>query len=266
LKTIFDIPGSSGGDYKVILLEIGEDHVNYAFLDKENNSIGKMMYFEFQEADLHSSIDVLLDEFSRAGIEKIVVCSAFPHSVLMPSQQKAEAGSLIGAIYEHSPDVVLKDDIPEWQVSNEYGIPVEIHERIWNDFPGVKYIHTYTCALRSYNGVDAPEQIAIHFSPRRFRVIVKKQGKLQLAQVYFYQTPLDVVYYLLKISSELELDQNYTHLVLSGLIEEDSAMYRQLHSFYTNLEFAAPSDLAMPDHGLPGHYFYSLNTLASCAS
>jgi hypothetical protein len=266
VKKIFDIPGSSGAPFNVLLLELGEDHVNYAFLDKENNSIGKMMYFEFQEADLHSSINSLLDEFSGAGIEKVVVCSAFPHSVFIPSSQRSEAGALLSAIYEHTSDVVLKDEIPQWQISNEYGLPVEIHETIWNSFPDVSYIHSYTCALKTYNGVDAPDQVALHFSPRRFRVIVKKEGKLQLAQVYTYQTPLDVVYYLLKICSELGLDQNQAVLVLSGLIEEDSAMYQQLHSYFTNIEFATPAGITMPDHGLPQHYFHSLNTLASCAS
>jgi hypothetical protein len=58
-----------------------------------------------------------------------------------------------------------------------------------------------------HHNPDAEDQIAIHFTTQQFRVLVKQGAQLQLAQTYAYKTPLDVVYYLLKICSELGLDQ-----------------------------------------------------------
>jgi len=96
--------------------------------------------------------------------------------------------------------------------------------------------------------------------------MVKKNKQLQLAQAYSYKTPLDVVYYLLKICYEFGLDQSEVFVILSGLIDQDSAMYSELHSYFLNLYFAQPPPYSVPENEYPHHYFTSLYNLAACVS
>ena len=101
---------------------------------------------------------------------------------------------------------------------------------------------------------------------QQFRVLVKKDHQVHLAQTYSYKSPLDVVYFLLKICYEFKLDQSSVFVILSGLIEKDSAMYRELHSYFVNLHFAEATSYELPQNELPHHYFTSLYNLAACAS
>jgi hypothetical protein len=89
---------------------------------------------------------------------------------------------------------------------------------------------------------------------------------VQLAQVYAYKTPLDVVYFLLKICYEFALDQSEVFLILSGLIDQDSAMYAELYNYFLNLHFAQAPLFSLPENDYPHHYFTSLYNLAACVS
>jgi hypothetical protein len=112
----------------------------------------------------------------------------------------------------------------------------------------------------------AADQIDLHFTTQDFRVLVKKDQHVLLAQTYQYKTPLDVVYYLLKISYEFDLDQSSTFLIVSGLIEKDSALYQELHNYFVQLHFAQATTYELPENSHPHYYFTSLYNLASCVS
>jgi hypothetical protein len=77
---------------------------------------------------------------------------------------------------------------------------------------------------------------------------------------------LDVVYYLLKICYELNLDQSETYVVVSGLIDKDSALYNELHNYFLNLHFAQAPSYSLPQNEHPHYYFTSLYNLAACVS
>ena len=93
-----------------------------------------------------------------------------------------------------------------------------------------------------------------------------KNGQLQLAQIYPFTAPLDVVYYLLMISAQYDLPQAETKLILSGLLDEASALYKELYQYYTQVEFAYHPDFSLPPTDYHQHYFSSILNLAACAS
>jgi hypothetical protein len=146
---------------------------------------------------------------------------------------------------------------------NLYAIPQTIYSLL-ERLPSKKIYNAFTPALKIYNGFVAEDQICVHFSINSFRVIVKKTQKVQLAQNYFYKSPLDVVYYLLKICYEFGLKQKELYLVLSGLVEADSALYKELHSYFENLHFAHAPLIDLPSDKHPHHFFTSLYNLAAC--
>jgi hypothetical protein len=120
--------------------------------------------------------------------------------------------------------------------------------------------------LKIYNGFVAPDQIDIHFNTEYFIVLVKKNKQAQLVQTYSYKTPLDVVYYLLKICYEFQIKQPEVFVIVSGLIDKDSNMYTELHNYFLNLHFAQAPSYSIPENDHPHHYFTSLYNLAACVS
>jgi hypothetical protein len=262
LNTLFDIQSEgTTGEAKTLILEIGPDYCAYAFMD-DNRSFTAVKYFTFDELDAEESVRRIISEIDQSA-EKTIVCSAFPYSIMMPLKQFKNDYSLIDVVYDQAAQHYLNDSIAEWQITNMYSLPSSIHELV-SRLPNVKYYHVYTPSLKVYNGFTADIQVSVHLTTQHFRVLVRKEGKILLIQTYFYKTPLDIVYYLLKIFSEFSLDQKETYVILSGLVEEDSAMYKELYSYFTNLHFAQPPGISLPANDHPHHFFTSLYNVAAC--
>jgi len=262
LKTLFSI-GEQCDHADALLFEIGDDHCCYALV--KENRFCEVKYLGFDTLEAENVLSDILDGI-REQPSKVVIGSAFAQALLVPQQLFKNDFSFSQVVYDLHGQELLHDNISEWQMVTAYSIPSAIYRQLLARFANAQFCHVYTPALKFYNGFVAEDQVDIHFSIQQFRVVVKKDNVVQLAQTYSYKTPLDVVYFLLKICYEFGLDQSHLFLIVSGLIDKDSVMYHELHHYFLNLHFAGPPSFEMPESNHPHYYFTSLYNLAACAS
>jgi hypothetical protein len=265
LNTVFSI-GSEDVKSDTLLLELGQDHCCYAYLDSHSKSFTLIRYVSLDEFESEEKLFQVLGGIGKNDFEKVVVCSAFAQALLVPQKYFSANLPLTTMMYDIIAHKELNDSIAEWQMVTSYSMPLSVYESILSRFNSVDFFHACTPSLKIYNGFVAADQVNIHFTTRFFRVIVKKNQQVQLAQTYSYRTPLDVAYYLLKICYEFRLEQSTVFLVLSGLIEQDSALYEELHNYFLNLHFAQAPTYTLPENQHPHYYFTSLYNLAACVS
>lgn len=265
MKIVFNI-GDATAVCDHLLLEIGDSYCCYALLKGEERAFQHIKYITFDELEAEEALSKLLGELVKENCGEAIVCSAFPQSFLSPNQGHKNDYILMDVIYDLPSQKFLKDEIPEWQMNIVYAVPVSIFNLIKEKFRLAEFRHAYSPAIKVYNGFSATNQVDIHFNTQNFRIVVKKNKQIQLAQIYPYKTPLDVVYYLLKICYEFQLEQSEVSVILSGLVEENSAMYSELHSYFTNIHFAEAPSYSLPENEYPQHYFTSLYNLAACVS
>lgn len=267
MKILFDIPPESAiGKRHTLLLEAGSEYCCYAYYDKAANKIEALRYLSFDEVDAEASLQTILEEASQPQPAVAVICSALPQALLIPHKFSEARDVFLETVYGKPFTMQAFDAIPEWQIANAYWLPVRLPDTLHSCFSSVEFFHAYTPAIKNYNGYAAGTQIAVCFTPQRFRVLFRKEAAVQLAQTYAYKTPLDVVYYLLKIGYEFGITQGEADLILSGLIEKDSAMFNELQHYFSKVHFAHPPDITLPDAAYPHHFFTSLYNLARCAS
>ena len=266
MNILFDIQGSGRASGGLLLCEWGQGYCCAALLDGDSRLVHRLRYWTFDEplppADFDTIIEVLRQWSAHAA--RVVFCSAFPEAVLLPQRYADDAAAIVPALYPVG-GRVQQDRIGEWQITAAYSFPPALGAALATNFPNAEYFHAFTPALKGHSGVDAPTQLQVHFAPKQFRVLARKEGFLQLAQVYRYESPLDVVYYLLRIASETGLPGSETPLVLTGLIDEESALYRELRQYFSTLHFGSAPGAAAED-GRPAHFFTSLHNLAQCVS
>lgn len=261
MKTLFQF-GDQNKNVNTVLCEWGRQHCCLAGFDSKANQLSWLTYNTYDQLD-ETSIQAIITEVESSGT--ILVASAFPESIFTPLGYNGE--EVLQSLYNPEKSVVaLSDSINEWQVKNHYLLPKAIHNAVNHKFSNVSYINFFTAALKGYNDITASDQIAVHFSPNQFSVLVKKGGQLQLAQLYSYQSPLDVVYYLMKIIEEFNLSKEETVLIISGLIEESSDLYRELYQYFLNIQFASSSMASIEGDTYPSHFFTSIYNLAACVS
>lgn len=266
MQTLFHLrSGAAIDDNHTLLAEAGPDYCACAYYHKAAKSLDEIRYFSFAETEAEESVaNVLADAKGLTG--KALVCSAFTQALLVPTKFFTGDYAVLDAIYDGTAQTHWNDAIPEWQMTNVYSMPAAIHQSFQAAFANLQFFHAYTPAVKIYNGYVADNQIAVDFTRSRFRVLFKKDSTIQLAQTYAYKTPLDVVYFLLKICYEFGLMQGDVHLILSGLIEKESALFADLQQYFSNVHFAHPPEMALPEGEHPQHFFTSLYNLAQCAS
>ncbi len=264
LNKPFETGKFAGIDSGILMLELGETYCMVSVINAMNKTLEGVKVYTYDAIAVDDSIAEIVSSIADDQVfEKVVVSPAFVEALLIPRKLHQAESSLVKAIHSTNAHQ-LQDAIPEWQCINSYVIPCAIHDRISTRFPDAVFIHTYTPLLKVYNGFSDDYQLMVHFMYNEFRVVVKKQQQVQLVQTYAYASPMDVVYYLLKITTELALPVDDTRLILSGFIEENSTLYKELRLYFLNLHFAAASTLAFPVDDHPGHFFTSIHNLAAC--
>ena len=265
MKTLFTI-GTGKKVSDTLLVEIGQDHCCYAFLNGQSKIFEFIKYVSFDDLEAEEKMAVILDVIKEDSFDKVIICSAFAQALLVPQNYYTKRNTLLNVIYDNPGQKHLNNTVEEWQIITTYSLPDTLHQLIISRFSSAQFFHAYTPTLKIYNGFFAADQLNIHFTTRYFRVFVKRGNEIRLAQIYSYKTPLDVIYYLLKICYEFSMNQSEAFLVVSGLIDKDSAMYAELHNYFLNLHFAQAPSYVLPENEYPHYYFTSLYNLAACAS
>jgi hypothetical protein len=270
LQTFFDI-----GSYKVLknetavlLWEIGSNYSLISLWTEDIKICRHMQVNMFDELEMEESLIHIFDPYKKANLQykKVVICSAFPESLLVPRKFFSQESDLLKIVYDIRSERQFYDFAGQWQLVNFYALPASVLEFINDEFPVVSFRHVYTPLLKVPGEDYAPEQINVHFLNKQFRVMVKKENSLLLMQTYAFTIPMDVIYYLLKICNEFGMSQQQIPLILSGFIENESVLYKVIYQYFANVAFAKTTDMEMPEHHFPQHYFTSIHNLAACVS
>ena len=267
MNTVFEIGNLSAGDSSdSLFIEIGQTFCSIALIESSKKAAQFIGVYSFDAISLDDSVDAILKIISdkQSNIRTLVISPAFPEALLVPNKFYHHKSSLLNAVFNQKHFFPLNDPIAEWQLINVYTLPILAHKKITEKFPSASFMHAYTPLLKVYNGFTAEHQISAHFIGKQFRVMIKKDHHIQLVQTYTYTSPMDVVYYLLKICTEFQLHQEETQIIISGLIDEDSALYKELHHYFLHLHFASTTTISLPEHAHPGHFFTSIHNLAAC--
>jgi hypothetical protein len=190
-------------------------------------------------------------------------------SVQIPSiVYKYEDGQLnLDAAFGKSVNTtVVSENVPGWSLYNVYRLPSNLHSAISWKFLSAKSWSINSVLLKDHSS-KKDETMIIDFKTDEFSFVALKSNKLLLAKTFSYSSPEDVLYYLLKCCQQLNLSQQTVKLSLAGLIEKDSAVYRELYKYFINLEFeslSADVKLAETLAVHPEHYFSSISKLAAC--
>lgn len=102
------------------------------------------------------------------------------------------------------------------------------------------------------------------FQDKFFNVAIFAKGKLQISHTYPFQSPEDIVYYLLSLVSNFNIDTAKVHVDISGMIDVPSSIYAQVTKFFKNVtvESVNMAKVNLQTDEYPLHYFTSIINLA----
>jgi hypothetical protein len=256
----------------ILLMIAGGNHLSYALLNRLTNELFEFGYYSSEKINEEGWVNFFDEhaEFSERYFQSAIAYSS-PEALLVPSSlYKAEEAQLQHtAIYgQQVQSALITEYISEWNLYNIYRVPESLHTAANRKFITGKFWNIYSVHLKN-SAHENQSSFLVDFRTDEFSFIVFKNGSLQLMQTFSYATPEDVLYYLLKICNQFDISQQEVKISLSGLIEMDSAVYRELYKYFIQLDFETIPDSISISHALneyPHHYYSSICKLAKCVS
>jgi Protein of unknown function (DUF3822) len=253
----------------ILLLIAGTRHCSFAVMNYLSKELVEFGHYTAagDEADYSEFFDE--NRFMNNRYHQTAIAYDANESVQIPSVvYKYEDGQLhLNAIYGKDVHVnIVAENLPALNLYNVYRMPSNRHATISRKFLNGKFWHLYTVILKNIP-VQQAGSMFIDFKTDEFSLVIVRESKLLLCQTFAYTTPDDVLYYLLKCCQHLNLSQKQTKIFLSGLIEKDSVLYRELYKYFIDLEFESLANgvkLAEELSAHPQHYYSSISKLAVC--
>lgn len=264
MKQLFNIASAAPNSDDLFICELSHYHICLARVDTGGN-IGWLQFYEKGTPLTQAEVTGLLQRegFTEKDFKTLLVGSAFPDATLVPNDL-AQEKDLKSFLHHQANGTVFVDKIIEQELDVVFSIPAQFQQALQlTDADNIMHVHTAAIKVQSD---DSDNYMALHFTSKEFRVIAEKNGEVQLAQIYPFTAPLDVVYYMLMISEQYHLPQSETEIILSGLLDESSALYKEIFQYYTHVSFAKQDAFTLPGTDHPQHFFSSIFNLAACAS
>ena len=252
----------------VLALQFGDTYVSYARKDRSQGTLLALGYMQVSTWD-QSAFDHFMTSIGSLLTSPQPVEIAFNISALsvlpVAGFEEKKLQALHQSMYPFAGPAVFKTETAaEWQLYLGYPVPVALYRGCETCFPTARVRHAFKLALDTAGQSAAQGKLLVDIGIESFRVVLLKNNRLQFFQSFPYASPADVLYYLLSICEAQLVSPAEVELVLTGLFEKESALYRELWQYFMHIQLRdAPFEAeAFP---YPSHYFTTLNDLLLCA-
>lgn len=270
MKQLFHIKPAGAAEIvqPVLLIRTGEKHFSFAVTNKEGDQVSELAYYSTngsaeELAEILNAHPVLTSSFY-----KTLVSYDHSYNSLVPAAyyKEGESAALLHALYGvNGYHNVIAEPVNDRTVYNVYAVPKPIHEWIGKQFKDCSSWNQFSVGLQQAKNSNSASVILADFRTDDFTVVVVKNNQPLLVQTFAYQAPEDVVFQLLTICQQFDLSQREVNLLVSGLLDTRSALYKELYQYFIHIE-CRDAAWSATDSETPAHFFTSLNDLARCVS
>lgn len=266
MKQIFSITDKEAGSSTnlCLLIVVGNRHCCLATINFDTKVILSLCHYEV-DVDEENLLDSLLG--FHAGLKnsyaQIIFTFDVCEHILIPSSHfnKEETERQLQFLFGSKESGVLECDyLSKQNLYNAFGVQLSTKNWLKQNFPAAKIQHFATQQI-TYNDNNIANSVLVDFRLSEFFVIVYKEHQLQLVQYFNYATSEDILYFLLKIYVEFSLSKETVGLRLSGLIEKDSTIYKELYKYFATVDFESIPPgikLSASFDDFPSHYFSNI--------
>jgi hypothetical protein len=263
-----------------LVIELNQQFLHYVVLE-ENEKVLLLRYYQFaakKAGDVAGFTEEVLtsDEVLQQNMKEVIVIYNWPENCFVP-----------GALYDKSMDreylelvhgdfyncFIASEKIRSADTYNVFRLPAPVHESLYRKFPGATFVHQYSawldCRQNQPPEQDQSGKVSVLFYRNTISISVVMGEEVKLVQSMEYQTAEDVAYHLLNICHQLGLHPEKTIFDISGMIDLNSAMYKELQKYFLLIETdRLPAGLQVPEemNSFPEHFFLPLLKLAVCVS
>ena len=278
MKTLFDHTRASTLQASTHLLcEIGSYGVSCIWYTVQPLTIRGVRMYHFNEhasgSEVAGHLRQLLNGPDFSG-KVIYVCLNQKESMLIPSAHfsHAQLPAMMNLVFGKDDGSLRTDTIHQSEVLggqlcyNAYRVHSEIISVLGKAVPGAVIHHSSTLQLKCSRSSTSLCVIVYHHI---MKLMLFDGNRLRFVQQFLYKTPSDAAYLLLNACHQHGLAPENVSLDLSGIIDKDSNLYREIIKYFLDVNLQAVQEGVELDEELDkvsSHYFSHLTNLVKCVS
>lgn len=251
-----------------LAVEIGERYI--VLVAGTKDTVAGLEFYETDENDLDETLQHIKEQsqlLNRSYSETNIYYNLY-EAVLVPVAQfnTSIASELLDVAFGNN--AAARVNVENINVApgivNVYRSNENWQNVINNYFRAVTKRHLYSHIVE--NAVAANEHLTVQFYQSEMIVVAVKNKQLQLVRSFSYTNDADVLYHLLNVCKQVDIDTAEATLSISGFITTDSGNYKQLQKYFGKLKLNNASKNLLPPDQLkqyPSHYFTSFFNLLS---
>ena len=259
-----------------LLMEVGERFFNYIIYDSESRKLLRVRQYIMEpsvDKGPYERLEEIVagDPLLARDMKETGILYNFAESNLLPEEHFSIGLNtpLTQLIYgDVNKGLALSEKINGWEMYNIYRVPKYIHTLFQQRFQAGKYWHFYTLFMSTVQKEKLEgKMIKAVFYNDRFVAAFFSGDRLLIIQTFLYQTPEDASYHLLLMCRQFDIAAADTSLQISGLIDEQSALYTELTKYFPVVEYEGIPE-TIPHQGIldehPAYYFSPLLKISLC--
>lgn len=258
-----------------LIIEVSENHIRFCEMDAVQNLPLWVVYYPFDSVIEMSPDEHLINavkhfQFSKKSYNKVLLNSIDKLFTLCPTAfyKADDARSLlefnVGSVGNR---LVLTDDINS-DVKLIYAIDEQLKSVLDKLYPQHQLKHSLTVLSKLMLSSDefSKDGILLSLQNNCIEFVVKQDHKLLLANQYTVKTQEDVLYYLLFILEQYQLNPLFVNVSLMGNVEADAPLIKSLKKYIKHVHLAKGHKLLNWSNveGMPQHFNYLLLNRVFC--
>lgn len=160
--------------------------------------------------------------------------------------------------------IVLADELESVGAHQVYAFDERVFEVLKGHFPTAGFCHVLSGLISAHHRYGEAENIYVNLSSQYLQIIVFNREKLLFSNTFIHRSESDVLYFIMLVIKQLDLDAEKNRVILSGEIDEHSTTYSTLQKYIQHIEFVHTPILYKYNHATPPvyHHFFDLMSLS----
>lgn len=206
---------------------------------------------------------------------RVIIGSGFNVSTLVPNplyDPSAATSQLNFSNNVHTSDEIMTDELRQVEARNVFAVPSELYAEIVRRFPSAEFHHSSTAMIEfllSINRNSENELMTINVHSSLIEIIVTKGKNILLYNSYHFESPEELVYYILFVCEQLHLNPENIDLQFAGLMRTTDSAYMLCRKYIRNTRLAERPENYSYSFGFdtfPSNFHFNLFCQLVCAS
>jgi Protein of unknown function (DUF3822) len=249
-----------------LLVQHGNCFCGFVLYDKEKKHVNTWVLYETK-----SGIDELLlanivqqQDWLKSSFQSILIVDYTERNTLLPKTFVKADTAIMELMIGSSQHTVSMEDAAGDAV-NLYQVPSAAYIAVNRFFTNARWLHHESLVIEQPASEEAVITVEIWFNT--IFIHAEKNGKWLLLQQRNYQTPEDVLYYILNCRQQWQMGEEVL-IQLQGMVEEKSALYNLMYQYFQKLELQKELLYYFPSNttDIPPHTKTLIDRILTCVS